>query len=70
MIHYLPQNPEFSEEDTVLQSVQNMVHHHANENELIAAKAMLLQGLVLQTLNRRQESFPVDRESVLHLFPC
>ena len=40
MIHYLPQNPEFSEEDTVLQSVQNMVHHHANENELIAAKAM------------------------------
>ena len=41
MIHYLPQNPEFSEEDTVLQSVQNMVHHHANENELIAAKAML-----------------------------
>lgn len=41
MIHYLPQNPEFSEEDTVLQSVQNMVNHHANENELIAAKAML-----------------------------
>ena len=40
-IRYLPQNPEFSEEDTVLQSVQNMVHHHANENELIAAKAML-----------------------------
>ena len=39
MIHYLPQNPEFSEEDTVLQSVQNMVHHHANENELIAYKA-------------------------------
>ena len=41
MIHYLPQSPEFGEEDTVLQSVQNMVHHHANENEMIQAKAML-----------------------------
>lgn len=41
MVHYLPQNPEFSENDTVLQSVQNMVHHHANEDELVAAKSML-----------------------------
>lgn len=41
MVHYLPQNPEFRAEDTVLESVQNMVHHHANENELIQAKAML-----------------------------
>ena len=41
MVHYLPQSPEFGEEDTVLQSVQNMVHHHANENEMIQAKAML-----------------------------
>lgn len=41
MIHYLSQNPEFEENDTVLESVQNMVHHHANEDELIKAKAMM-----------------------------
>lgn len=41
MIHYLPQNPQFNEDDTVLESVQNMVHHHANEDELIKAKAMM-----------------------------
>lgn len=41
MIHYLPQNPQFNEDDTVLESVQNMVHHHANEDELINAKAMM-----------------------------
>lgn len=41
MIHYLPQNPQFNEDDTVLESVQNMVHHHANENELIKAKSMM-----------------------------
>lgn len=41
MIHYLPQNPIFNEEDTVLESVQNMIHHHANEDELIKAKAMM-----------------------------
>lgn len=41
MIHYLPQNPIFNEEDTVLESVQNMIHHHANEDELVKAKAMM-----------------------------
>ena len=41
MIHYLPQNPIFNEEDTVLASVQNMIHHHANEDELVKAKAMM-----------------------------
>lgn len=41
MIHYLPQNPIFNEEDTVLESVQNMIHHHANEDELFKAKAMM-----------------------------
>ena len=41
MIHYLSQNPQFNEDDTVLESVQNMVHHHANEDELIKAKAMM-----------------------------
>lgn len=41
MIHYLPQNPKFNDEDTVIESVQNMVHHHANENELIEAKSMM-----------------------------
>lgn len=41
MIHYLPQNPIFNEEDTVLKSVQNMIHHHANEDELVKAKAMM-----------------------------
>lgn len=41
MIHYLPQNPQFNEDDTVLESVQNMVHHHANEDELIKAKSMM-----------------------------
>lgn len=41
MIHYLPQNPIFNEEDTVIESVQNMIHHHANEDELVKAKAMM-----------------------------
>ena len=41
MIHYLPQNPIFNEEDTVLESVQNIIHHHANEDELVKAKAMM-----------------------------
>lgn len=41
MIHYLPQNPRFNDEDTVLESVQNMIHHHANENELVKAKSMM-----------------------------
>ena len=41
MIHYLPQNPIFNEEDTVLESVQNMIHHHANEDELVKAKEMM-----------------------------
>lgn len=41
MIHYLPQNPQFNEDDTVLESVQNKVHHHANEDELIKAKSMM-----------------------------
>lgn len=41
MIHYLPQNLIFNEEDTVLESVQNMIHHHANEDELVKAKAMM-----------------------------
>lgn len=41
MIHYLPQNPIFNEEDTVLESVQNMIHHHANEDELVKAKAIM-----------------------------
>ena len=41
MIHYLPQNPQFNEDDTVIESVQNMVHHHANEDELIKAKSMM-----------------------------
>lgn len=41
MIYYLPQNPIFNEEDTVLESVQNMIHHHANEDELVKAKAMM-----------------------------
>lgn len=41
MIHYLPQNPKFNGEDTVIESVQNMVHHHANENELVMAKSMM-----------------------------
>ena len=41
MIHYLPQNTIFNEEDTVLESVQNMIHHHANEDELVKAKAMM-----------------------------
>lgn len=41
MIHYLPQNPIFNEEDTVLESVQNMIHQHANEDELVKAKAMM-----------------------------
>ena len=41
MIHYLPQTPIFNEEDTVLESVQNMIHHHANEDELVKAKAMM-----------------------------
>ena len=41
MIHYLPQNPQFNKDDTVLESVQNMVHHHANEDELIKAKSMM-----------------------------
>ena len=41
MIHYLPQKPIFNEEDTVLESVQNMIHHHANEDELVKAKAMM-----------------------------
>lgn len=41
MIHYLPQNPIFNEEDTVLESVQNMIHHHANEDELVKAKATM-----------------------------
>lgn len=41
MIHYLPQNPKFNEEDTVIESVQNLVHHHANEDELVKAKAMM-----------------------------
>ncbi len=41
MIHYLPQNPQFNDEDTVIESVQNMVHHHANENELVMAKSMM-----------------------------
>lgn len=43
MIHYLPQNPHFEEGDTVLESVQNMVHHHANENEIVQAKSMLMR---------------------------
>lgn len=41
MIHYLPQNPKFNGEDTVIESVQNMVHHHANENELVMAKSVM-----------------------------
>ena len=41
MIHYLPQNPQFNDEDTVIESMQNMVHHHANENELVMAKSMM-----------------------------
>lgn len=41
MIHYLPQNPKFNDGDTVLESVQNMIHHHANENELVKAKSMM-----------------------------
>ena len=41
MIHYLPQNPRFNDGDTVLESVQNMIHHHANENELVKAKSMM-----------------------------
>ena len=30
-----------NEEGTVLESVQNMIHHHANEDELVKAKAMM-----------------------------
>ena len=41
MIYYLPQNPKFNDGDTVLESVQNMIHHHANENELVKAKSMM-----------------------------
>lgn len=41
MIHYLPQNPKFNDGDTVLESVQNMIHHHANENELVKSKSMM-----------------------------
>lgn len=41
MIHYLPQNPKFNDGYTVLESVQNMIHHHANENELVKAKSMM-----------------------------
>lgn len=41
MIHYLPQNPKFNDGDTVLESVQNMIRHHANENELVKAKSMM-----------------------------
>lgn len=41
MIHYLPQNPKFNDGDTVLESVQNMIYHHANENELVKAKSMM-----------------------------
>ena len=41
MIHYLPQNPKFNDGVTVLESVQNMIHHHANENELVKAKSMM-----------------------------
>ena len=41
MIHYLPQNPKFNDEDTVLESVQNIIHHHANKNELVKAKSMM-----------------------------
>ena len=41
MIHYLPQNTKINDGDTVLESVQNMIHHHANENELVKAKSMM-----------------------------
>lgn len=41
MIHYLPQNPQFNEDDTVIESVQKLVHHHANEDELVKAKSMM-----------------------------
>ena len=61
MIHYLPQNPIFNEEDTVLESVQNMIHHHANEDELVKAKAMMTD-LELLILSRKLQNFQVDRE--------
>lgn len=41
VMHYLPQNPEYNPEDTVLESVQKMAKHHANSDELIAAKSMM-----------------------------
>ena len=51
MIHYLPQNPKFNDGDTVLESVQNMIHHHANENELVKAKSMMTRlGIFIAAL--------------------
>lgn len=41
VVHYLPQNPEFEPEDSVLESVEKMAEHHATGNELVAAKTMM-----------------------------
>lgn len=41
VIHYLPQNPEFDDGDTVLESVEKMAAHHATASEQVEAKAMM-----------------------------
>ncbi len=41
VIHYLPQNPEFNPEDTVLESVEKMAAHHATASEQMEAKSMM-----------------------------
>lgn len=43
VIHYLPQNPQFDPEDTVLESVEKMAAHHATASEQIEAKAMMMR---------------------------
>ncbi|MBO5372872.1 MAG: ABC-F family ATP-binding cassette domain-containing protein [Lachnospiraceae bacterium] len=41
VIHYLPQNPEFDPEDTILESVEKMAAHHATASEQMEAKSMM-----------------------------
>lgn len=41
VIHYLPQDPQFEPEDSVLEGVEKMAAHHATANELVEAKSMM-----------------------------
>ena len=58
MIHYLPQNPEFSEEDTVLQSVQNMAPTKVQKRSKDEVKEEAMKLLRRVGLEEKAGSYP------------